>query len=126
MIDRIAALANRDRALARWGRRMHQTFMVEVGEQQYLVEVADGKVQAIDKGPFVMRRWSFAIRASRESWENHWRNPPPPGWHDLFALLRRGEVRFAIAASISRRRGRGFRCCACIPPARTAGSTARF
>ncbi len=23
-----------------------------------------------------------------------WQKPPAPGWHDLFALLRRGDVKF--------------------------------
>ena len=36
----------------------------------------------------------LAIRASAESWQKFWQKPPPPGWHDLFALLRRGDVKF--------------------------------
>jgi hypothetical protein len=94
VIDRIAALANRDAALARWGRDMNETFMVEVGDTPYLLTVKGGRIESVEKGPFVMRAWRFAVRASKESWEKHWQNPPPPGWHDLFALLRRGEVRF--------------------------------
>ena len=42
----------------------------------------------------VMRSWSFAIRAKAQCWEKFWQNPPAPGWHDLFALLRRGDVKF--------------------------------
>ena len=93
MLEDLARLVNRDPAIVRWGRGMNETFMVEVGEQQYLLKVSDGKV-AVEKGPFVMRPWTFAIRASCESWEKFWQKPPPPGWHDLFALLRRGEVKF--------------------------------
>ena len=81
-------------AIIRWGRHMNETFMVEVGDVQYLITIRSGKVENVEKGPFVMRPWRFAIRASRESWEKFWRSPPPPGWHDLFALLRRGDVRF--------------------------------
>jgi hypothetical protein len=94
VIDRIAELANRDASLARWARHMNETFMVEVGPTQFLLTVRAGRVEAVEKGPFVMRAWRFALRASRESWEKHWRNPPEPGWHDLFALLRRGDVAF--------------------------------
>jgi hypothetical protein len=94
VIDRIAALANADAGLARWGRHMDETFMIGVGPTQFLVTVRAGRVESIQEGPFVMRSWSFAIRASKESWEKHWQNPPPPGWHDLFALLRRGDVAF--------------------------------
>ncbi len=94
MIDRIAAPANRDAALVRWGRHMNETFMIEVGREQFLLTVRAGKVESVETGPFVMRGWRFAIRAARECWEKHWQDPPPPGWHDLFALLRRGDVSF--------------------------------
>jgi hypothetical protein len=93
MIERLPEIVNRDPAIVRCGRRMNETFMVEVGEQQYLLKVNDGLL-SVEKGPFVMRPWKFAIRASRESWEKFWQKTPAPGWHDLFALLRRGEVKF--------------------------------
>ena len=93
MIEQLPPLVNRDPAIVRWGRRMHETFMVEVGETQYLLTVRDGKLE-VEKGPFTMKSWRFAIRASRESWDKFWQKTPAPGWHDLFALLRRGDVKF--------------------------------
>jgi hypothetical protein len=94
MIERLAERVNADPAILRWGRHMNETFLVEVGETQYLVTVRAGRVEAVEKGPLVMRAWRFAIRASAECWERYWRKLPEPGWHDLFALLRRGDVRF--------------------------------
>lgn len=93
-MEDIARLVNQDDAIVRWGRRMHETFMVAVGEEQYLLTVRDGKIEKVEKGPFVQRSWRFAIRASRDSWEKFWQKTPAPGWHDLFALLRRGDVAF--------------------------------
>ena len=93
-IERIQALVNADPAIVRWGRHMNETFMLEVGEHQYLVTVHQGLISSIEKSPFVMRPWRFAIRASQECWEKFWQQPPAPGWHDLFGLLRRGEVVF--------------------------------
>ena len=72
---------------------MNDAFLVEVGNEQFLFTVTDGKVKS-EKGPFVQRSWRFAIRASKECWEKFWQSPPQPGWHDLFALLRRGDVQF--------------------------------
>ena len=94
MIEKIPALVNADPAIQRWGRHMNETFMVEVGERQYLVTVRAGRIESVEKGRFVMRSWRFAIRAKQEHWDRFWQNPPPPGWHDLFGLLRRGEVTF--------------------------------
>jgi len=93
MIETLPRLVNEDAALVRWGRGMNETFLVEVGDEQYLLKVVDGKI-AVEKGPLVMRSWRFAIRARRECWEKFWAKTPAPGWHDLFGLLRRGEVKF--------------------------------
>lgn len=93
MIEQLPELVNRDPAIVRWGRRMSETFMVEVGDEQFLFTVNDGLL-SVAKGPFVMRSWKFAIRARRESWQRFWQKTPAPGWHDLFALLRRGDVKF--------------------------------
>jgi hypothetical protein len=94
MLERVAELVNGDPAIVRWGRHMNESFMVEVGDQQYLVTVREGRVESVAKGPFVMRSWRFAIRAKRECWEKFWAKVPAPGWHDLLALLRRGDVAF--------------------------------
>ena len=94
MIERIAELVNDRPDIVRWGRHMNETFMVEVGDAQYLLTVRAGRVESIERGPLVMRSWRFAVRAPRECWEKFWQRPPAPGWHDLFALLRRGDVAF--------------------------------
>jgi len=94
MIESMAERVNADPAIVRWGRHMNETFMIQVGATQYLVTVAAGRVEKVERGPFVLRPWRFAIRAGAEHWEKFWRDPPPPGWHDLFALLRRSEVAF--------------------------------
>ena len=94
MIERLPEVVNSNAAIVRWGRHMNATFMIEIGDEQHLVTVRAGKVESVEKGPFVMRSWAFAIRAQRECWERFLRKTPEPGWHDLFALLRRGDVRF--------------------------------
>jgi hypothetical protein len=93
VIENLAEVVNQDPAIVRWGRRMNETFMVEVGEQQYLLHIKNGLVE-VEKGPFTQRSWRFAIRASKDSWEKFWQKTPAPGWHDLFGLLRRGDVKF--------------------------------
>jgi hypothetical protein len=94
VIESLARLVNADAAIVRWGRQMNETFMVEVGDQQYLLQIENGLIRKVEKGPFVQRTWRFAIRARREAWEKFWQKTPAPGWHDLFGLLRRGEVAF--------------------------------
>ncbi len=94
MIEKLAELVNAEPSIVRWGRHMNETFMVEVGDAQFLLSVKNGKIDKIERGPFAQGSWRFAIRAKREAWEKFWQKPPAPGWHDLFGLLRRGEVAF--------------------------------
>ena len=94
MIERIPAIVNADPAIRRWGRGMNETFLIEVAPESYLVSVREGEITRVEKGPFVQRSWHFAIRARKECWDKFWQKPPEPGWHDLFALLRRGDVKF--------------------------------
>lgn len=94
MIEKLAGLVNGDAAIVRWGRHMNETFMVEVAPEQYLLTVRGGLIERVEKGPFVQRQWRFAIRAKRECWEKFWQKVPAPGWHELLALLRRGDVAF--------------------------------
>src|SRR5207247_8651868 len=84
MIERLPELVNGDPGIVRWGRDMHETFMLEVGDTQYLITVRAGRIENVEKGPFVMRAWRFAIRAKGECWEHVWRSPSAPVWPDRF------------------------------------------
>lgn len=84
---------NADAALVRRGRHLNTRFLVEVGNTGYLITVSAGQVQSVVAGPFVMQDWNFALRASAETWEHFWLAVPPPGYHDLFALMRYERLR---------------------------------
>jgi hypothetical protein len=94
MIEQLPGLVNNDAALVRRGRFLNETFMIEVGSEQYLLRVRAGVIEHIEKGPFVMRSWTFAIRASEQTWTRFWQKIPQPGYHDIFALLRKAEITF--------------------------------
>ncbi|WP_051284477.1 hypothetical protein [Nisaea denitrificans] len=78
--------------LQRIGRYMDSSFLLEVGDTPYHVTVKDGHVTAVDIGPFKMRSWDFAIRASKEVWDVFSSDMPPSGYQDLFAMTRYGHA----------------------------------
>jgi hypothetical protein len=67
--------------------------MLEVGEDQYLIRIREGGVESVERGPFVMPRWAFALRASAEDWGTFWSASPPPGYHDLVAMMKFKRLR---------------------------------
>lgn len=94
--DRVAALAalvNGDEALVRRGRFLTTTFLLGVDDVEYLVTVVEGRVAQVERGPFLMRAWSFALRAPADAWQRFWEPVPAPGYHDLFAMKKLGVAR---------------------------------
>lgn len=93
IFERLPELVNGDAGLVRRGRLLTTTFLVESGATAFLVHVVEGRIARVERGPFLLRSWSFAVRASAEAWARFWEPVPAPGWHDLFAMKKRGEAR---------------------------------
>lgn len=93
MFERLPDWVNTDATLVRRGRYFSTVFLIEVGETTWLVTVHEGRVARVERGPFLLREWAFAIRASAEAWRRFWEPVPAPGFHDLFALTKGGHAR---------------------------------
>ena len=86
-------LANNDRELLRRGRFLDVTFLLKVGASDYLVRIHRGRIEAMQRGPHAEPRWTFALAASAAAWRTFWQPVPPPGAHDLIAMLKTGALR---------------------------------
>ena len=92
-----------DALLARFGREFDCAILVGDGELDWLIEIADGTVERVTRGPLVMPRSDLRIRAESETWARFLDAVPPPGYHDLFALRRyrriqiEGDIRLMSA-----------------------------
>ena len=93
--DRFARLPDllaADTDLRRRGRWLTVDCRVDVGAEPFHLTFRDGALMALERGPRLMRAVAFSIRGSDEAWQHHWRTIPEPGWHDLFALTKRGAA----------------------------------
>jgi hypothetical protein len=91
MAERIPQLFNDDAAVVPQGRTAQADFLLEIGTTPYYVSVRAGRITGFDRGPAIMRCWSFAIRGPESTWEQFWRPIPPPQFHDIFSLAKRGD-----------------------------------
>ena len=96
-------LVNNDAGLVRRGRYLTATFLVEAGDTEFLVRVVEGRLASVERGPFLLRSWTFALRASPETWQRFWEPTPAPGYHDLFAPRARDAGRAHELADLLRR-----------------------
>jgi hypothetical protein len=93
MIENIATYVNADANLLRRGRFVDTTFLLAIGDADYLIRIQQGRVTDVRPGPFITPHYSFALRASRAVWEKFWQPLPPLGFTDIFALVKQKLMR---------------------------------
>jgi hypothetical protein len=93
MFDNLAERVNGDSNLVRRGKHVNTTFLIVIDNTDHLVRVSEGKIVSITPGPFITPNYSFALRASRDSWEKLWSPKPIPGFTDIFALVKKKLLR---------------------------------
>ena len=95
LADRFAALPRLladDTDLLRRGRWLTVECRIDVGSEPFFLSIRDSNLAALDRGPRLMRSTAFTFRATDEAWTHYWQPIPAPGWHDLFALTKRGAA----------------------------------
>ncbi len=87
---RLSHLLSADTDLLRRGRWLSVECRVDIGNEPFFLSIRDGALSAFERSAGLMRSTAFAVRASEEAWTGYWKPIPEPGWHDLFALAKRG------------------------------------
>ena len=88
MLERLQDLVNADAWLVQRGRFVDTRFLLEAGAKQHLVAIHAGRIESVAAGPFVMPRWTFALRAPEDAWRRFWLPLPPPGFNDILAMVK--------------------------------------
>jgi len=89
---RLPELLPADKDLVRRGRWLTVDCRVDVGDEPFHLSLRDGTFTRFERGTRLMRTAVFTFRATDDAWRNHWQRVPAPGWHDLFALAKRGAA----------------------------------
>jgi len=88
MLENLQQRVNENAWLVHRGRHVNTDFMIEAAPTAWLVRIREGRIESLKSAPLVMPRWTFALRASAETWHTYWQPNPPPGFHDLIAMLK--------------------------------------
>lgn len=88
MLESLKEAVDADAWLVHRGRFVDTRFLIESGEARYLVAIHQGRVESVATGPFVMPRWTFALRAPADAWARFRQALPPPGFHDIMAMVK--------------------------------------
>lgn len=86
----VPAAINADGLSARRGHLLDADVLIAVGATCFILPIRAGRLGEIEPATRLLRPWTFAIRSDASTWLEHWRDPPKAGWHDIFALSKRG------------------------------------
>jgi hypothetical protein len=93
MLDELAVRVDAADRLVHRGRYVDATVLLQVGSNEHLISIRSGRVTSVTHGPLVFPSWDFALRAAQPEWDAFWSPVPAPGHHDLFAMLKRKQLR---------------------------------
>ncbi|MCC2595843.1 hypothetical protein LKR43_05765 [Pusillimonas sp. MFBS29] len=85
-LEQLPERFNKRVRLVEYARRLNTRFLLIAGTASFRIEITNGKVSAVQPGPFIMGEWDFLMQADEDTWQKFWRPMPPPGFHDLLAL----------------------------------------
>jgi hypothetical protein len=89
---RLPELVNADDWLVHRGRYLRLDFVMEIDGAVYYVSVDRGRI-SVDSAPRLTPAYSFAFRASSDTWAKFWQQMPPPPFHDIFAMSHLADLR---------------------------------
>lgn len=88
----IAGRVNADALLVHRGRYLNADLKVAVGDVTYQLRIREGRVESLGRHMPLFAPADLVIRAAEPAWEALWEPMPQAGWHDLFALTKRGAM----------------------------------
>ena len=89
---RLPSLLAADTDLCRRGRWLNTDCRVDVGAEPFYLSLREGTLADLARGPRLLRSVAFSVSGTDEAWQRHWQRVHEPGWHDLFALTKRGAA----------------------------------
>lgn len=89
---RLPELLAADADLRRRGRWVDVECRIDIGSEPFFLTLRKGGLSEFTRGARLMHSIAFSIHSTDDAWRHHWQAVPAPGWHDLFALTKRGAA----------------------------------
>lgn len=83
---------NADLQLVHRGKWLTADIIVVIGTVRFLLRVENGKLIELTRQFALFHACDLFIQGTLQAWEKFWMKEPPPGWHDIFSLHKRGEM----------------------------------
>ncbi|QNP48745.1 hypothetical protein [Diaphorobacter aerolatus] len=92
IFESIPEHVNRNAHLVHRGRYMNARLKISLADVPYLMEIRDGKIAQLTRTFPLFQTTDLVISAGSDAWAALWEKFPKAGWHDIFALHKRGAM----------------------------------
>lgn len=72
-------------------RDINLKMLIAFGARKAIVCFNHGSLTEVNESSTPLQAWDFSIAGSTKGWNKFWQDTPEAGWHDIFALTKRGE-----------------------------------
>lgn len=93
LLEAVPEAARQDEHLLWRGRYVTLDLLIAIEDRPCFLPIVEGRPEAVETRPQKMRATAFTIAAPAAAWQAFWEPMPRPGWHDLFAMNKRGHAR---------------------------------
>lgn len=90
--ESITRHVNANAYLVHRGRTLTADFVIAIGATRFLLRIDRGEVVELTQRFALFHPCALFVQGTAQAWERLWQAVPPAGWHDLFALHKRGEM----------------------------------
>ena len=91
--ESIPAHVNENAHLVHRGRFLNAQIKLGIGDSQYWMQIRAGRIDGLSQKMPLFQTSDLQISATDEAWAALWEQFPKAGWHDLFALHKRGVMK---------------------------------
>lgn len=91
--ESIVDCVNSSASLVHRGRALTASLIVTIGATRFLVRIDGGRIVELTRQFPLFRESDLCIQGTEQAWHCLWKKVPGPGWHDILALHKRGEMR---------------------------------
>lgn len=92
MFSSLAEQANAIPALLTRGKRLNIDVLAGAGDDDFLISIEKGRVVNVRPRRLAMESGAFTVRASAETWAEHWKPMPARDYHDLLSMIAAGHA----------------------------------
>ena len=87
ILNDLKELVNGNAALNRRGKWVDLSFIFGIDNDDYVINIVRGRIVEVRRRKLLTESGEFSIRATKNTWQEHWQYMPKRDYHDIWSML---------------------------------------